>query len=406
MLNGQRQLTTKRFIPLALGVTAALVVTACGSSSTTATSSTSAAAGGGASSSAAGSAVAGSGAAGSGAAGSGAAGSGDALPAVPEGDTVQVTLITKDSINPFFIAMQEGAKAAAEKDNVELTIAAGKADGDEDGQIQAIENAISRGDQGILIVPNGPGVNPAIVKARDAGLFVIALDTPPDPADTVDITFATDNFKAGELIGKWTAGTLAGKPAVIAMLDIFNDKIVSVDYNRDQGFLTGMGIPVNDKAVNADEEASGNYSGGTYTIVCNEPTQGTQDGGKTAMENCLSKNPDINVVYSVNEPSGQGAAAALESAGNTDALIVSIDGGCDGVKSVADGTFGATAQQYPLRMAQLGVDAITTIARGGEKPALSPGLEFYDTGVALVTDQPVTGLDSITSAEGTELCWG
>ena len=388
---------TKRLAAAVVAAATAVTLTACGSSSDTASSS---------STSAAATSAAASGASGA-ASGSAAAGSGDAsLAPVPEGDTVQVTLITKDSINPFFIAMQEGAKAAAEKDNVELTIAAGKADGDEDGQIQAIENAISRGDQGILIVPNGPGVNPAIVKARDAGLFVIALDTPPDPADTVDITFATDNFKAGELIGKWTAGTLAGKPAVIAMLDIFNDKIVSVDYNRDQGFLTGMGIPVNDKAVNADEEATGNYSGGTYTIVCNEPTQGTQDGGKTAMENCLSKNPDINVVYSVNEPSGQGAAAALQSAGNTDALIVSIDGGCDGVKSVADGTFGATAQQYPLRMAQLGVDAITTIARGGEKPALSPGLEFYDTGVALVTDKPVTGLDSITSAEGTELCWG
>ena len=136
------------------------------------------------------------------------------------------------------------------------------------------------------------------MKARDAGLFVIALDTPPDPADTVDVTFATDNFKAGELIGKWTAGTLAGKPAVIALLDLFNDKIVSVDYNRDQGFLTGMGIDTVDKAKNGDEDATGNYSGGTYTIVCNEPTQGNQDGGKTAMENCLSKNPDINVVYS------------------------------------------------------------------------------------------------------------
>src|SRR3954453_22266228 len=187
MQNGRRRLPTKRLFPLALGVAAAMVVTACGSSDT-ASSSTSAAAGGGSSSAAAGSA-----AAGSGAAGSGAAGSGAELPAGPEGDTVQVTLITKDSINPFFIAMQEGAKASAEKDNVALTIAAGKADGDEDGQIQAIENAISRGDKGILIVPNGPGVNPAIVKAREAGLFVIALDTPPDPADTVDITFATDN---------------------------------------------------------------------------------------------------------------------------------------------------------------------------------------------------------------------
>ena len=268
MRHGDKKSLTGRLVPLMLATTAAaLLLSACGSSSDTATSSTS---------SAAASAAATGNASGS-ASGSAAPSSGQAsLAPVPEGDTVQVTLITKDSINPFFIAMQEGAKAAAEKNNVELTIAAGKADGDEDGQIQAIENAISRGDQGILIVPNGPGVNPAIVKAREAGLFVIALDTPPDPADTVDITFATDNFKAGELIGQWTAGTLAGKPAVIALLDIFNDKIVSVDYNRDQGFLTGMGIPVNDKAVNADEEATGNYSGGPYTIVCNEPTQGTR----------------------------------------------------------------------------------------------------------------------------------
>src|SRR6478609_10062281 len=395
MQNGVRRLPNKRLMMLAFGVAAALVVTACGGSSTTATSSTSAAAGGGASSAASG-----------GASGSAAAGSGGALAPVPEGDTVAVTLITKDSVNPFFIAMQEGAKAAAEKDNVTLTVAAGKADGDEDGQIQAIENAISRGDQGILIVPNGPGVNPAIVKARGAGLFVIALDTPPDPADTVDITFATDNFKAGELIGKWTAAQLGGKPATIAMLDLFNDKVVSVDYNRDQGFLTGMGIDTKDKTKNGDEDATGSYSGGTYTIACNEPTQGNQDGGKTAMESCLSKNPDINVVYTINEPAAAGASSALEAAGNSGALIVSVDGGCDGVANVAAGVIGATSQQYPVRMAQLGVDAITTIARGGEAPAVTPGLEFYDTGVALVTDKPATGVDSITSAEGAEICWG
>ena len=108
--------------------------------------------------------------------------------------------------------------------------------------MQAIEDAIARGDEGILITPNGPGVNPAIKKARDAGLYVIALDTPPDPADTVDITFATDNFKAGELIGKWTARPSSpARRRPSRMLDLFNDKIVSVDYDRDQGFLTGHG---------------------------------------------------------------------------------------------------------------------------------------------------------------------
>ncbi len=225
---------TKRLGVAVIAAAAALTLTACGSSSDTATSSTASAA----ATSAAATSKASSAASGTAAPGSAQA----SLAPVPEGDTVAVTLITKDSVNPFFVAMQEGAKAAAEKDNVTLTVAAGKEDGDEDGQVQAIENAISRGDKGILITPNGPGVNPAITKAREAGLFVIALDTPPDPADTVDITFATDNFKAGELIGKWTAAQLGGKEATIAMLDLFNDKIVSVDYNRDQGFLTGMGI--------------------------------------------------------------------------------------------------------------------------------------------------------------------
>lgn len=322
------------------------------------------------------------------------------------GKQVAVSLITKDSTNPFFVAMQEGAKKAASTEGVKLTIAAGKADGDEAGQVQAIENAIARGDKGILITPNGPGVNPAIKKARDAGLYVIALDTPPDPADTVDITFATDNFKAGELIGKWTAGQLAGKPAVIALLDLFNDKIVSVDYNRDQGFLTGMGIPTGDRKKNGDEPKTGNYSGGTYQIACNEPTGGAEDGGRTAMENCLSKNPNVNVVYTINEPSAVGARKALQAAGRQDVTIVSVDGGCNGVQQVKDGVIGATSQQYPLKMAELGVQAIKKIATGGEKPKTSDGLSFFDTGVALVTDKAVPGVDSIDTATGAQRCWG
>jgi fructose transport system substrate-binding protein len=325
------------------------------------------------------------------------------------GENVAVTLITKTSTNPFFIAMQEGAKAAGEKNGVSITTAAGKADGDTDTQVKAIEAAVARGDQGILITPAAAGVNSAIDNARNAGLYVIALDTPPDPPDTVDITFATDNFKAGELIGQWAAGQMDGKKATIAMLDLFNDKIVSVDFNRDQGFLTGMGIDVKDKMKNGDEDKTGKYTGGKggdYEIVCNEPTQGASDEGKTAMENCLSKNKNINLVYSINEPSGGGAAEALKDAG-VQATIVSVDGGCDpGLKLVKDGTIGATSQQYPVKMAELGVEAIKKIAEGGEKPAVTPGKDFYDTGVALVTDKKVEGLDSISVAEGEKLCWG
>ena len=94
--------------------------------------------------------------------------------------------------------MQKGAEDAAAKNGVTLTKAAGAKDGDEDGQVKAIEAAVARGDKGILIAPNGPGVNDALDNAKSQGIFTIALDTPPDPADTVDLIIATDNFKAGD----------------------------------------------------------------------------------------------------------------------------------------------------------------------------------------------------------------
>jgi fructose transport system substrate-binding protein len=327
--------------------------------------------------------------------GSGATGGG--------GEKIGVTLITKDSNNPFFVTMQTGAKAFAEKQgNINLTIASGKQEGDDQGQIDAIEASIAKGDKGILITPMSTGVNSAIKKARDAGLYVIALDTPPDPPDTVDITFATDNFKAGKLIGQWAQVQMAGKPAVIAMLDLFNDKVVSVDYNRDQGFLTGMGIAVNDPKKNGDEAKTGNYNGGTYTIVCNEAGNGAADGGRAAMERCLSKNPDINLVYTINEPAAAGAYQALKKAGKEKGVtIVSVDGGCAGVRNVKAGVIAATSQQYPLKMAALGVQAVVNFAKTGKKVS-----GYHDTGVNLITGKPQSGVPSKNLAFGLANCWG
>lgn len=325
------------------------------------------------------------------------------------GGTVGVSLILKNTSNAFFVSMEKSAQAAASSMGVSLTVAAGKEDGDTASQISAIEAAVAKGDKGILITPSGDAVVPALDAARKAGLLVIALDTPPNPATAVDITFATDNYNAGQLIGKWTAGQLAGKKATIAMLDLFNDSVVSVDTGRDQGFLNGMGIvQQEDKSGNGKEPPTGKYSGGDYEVVCHQPTNGAVDGGKTAMETCLAKNPDINVVYTINEPAAQGAEDALKAAGkDKGVLIVSVDGGCKpGLELVSSGVIGATAQQYPGKMATLGMQAIKDLADGKPKPAVSPGLDFFNTGVALVTDKPVDGVPSISVADGQKICWG
>ncbi|MEU8695970.1 substrate-binding domain-containing protein [Streptomyces sp. NPDC048665] len=326
------------------------------------------------------------------------------------GGKVGVSLILKTLTNPYFVSMEKDAKTQAAKDNVSLTVAAGNTDGDTQTQITAIDNAISRGDKGILITTNGDAVNAALNRAKQAGLFVIALDTAPNPASVANITYATDNEQAGKLDGQYAAAALNGKPAVIAMLDLFNNQVVSVDINRDHGFLEGMGIDPGSKTENGKEAKSGKYTGGkggSYTIACHQPTQGAIDGGRTAMENCLSANPNINVVYAINEPAGEGAYNALKAAGKEkNVAIYAIDGSCAGLKNLTSGEFAADAVQYPGKMASLGVDSIAKLARGGSKPSVTDGKSFYDTGTALAAAKPLGGLTVQSPSQAASECWG
>jgi fructose transport system substrate-binding protein len=317
-------------------------------------------------------------------------------------DAVSACLITKTDTNPFFVKMKEGAEAKAAELGVTLKSFAGKIDGDHETQVAAIETCIADGASGILLTASDTSaIVQSVQKARDAGLVVIALDTPLNPIDAADATFATDNFLAGELIGKWAAGKLGADGvanAKIAMLDLAVSQ-PSVDVLRDQGFLTGFGIDVVDGNKWGDETDP--------RIVGHDVTAGNEEGGRKAMENLLAKDPMINVVYTINEPSAAGAYEALKSFGReNDVLIVSVDGGCPGVANVKDGVIGATSQQYPLQMAALGVEAIKAWADSGAKPEPTPGKDFFDTGVSLVTDEPVDGVESIDSTEGAALCWG
>lgn len=317
------------------------------------------------------------------------------------GHETTACLITKTDTNPFFVKMREGADAKAAELGMTLNSYAGKVDGDHETQVQAIETCIANGAKGILLTASDTAaIVPAVEQAREAGLLVIALDTPLNPIDAADMTFATDNFLAGELIGRWAAAQLGDDAAnaKIAMLDLAISQ-PTVGVLRDQGFLTGFGIDVVDPNKWGDETDS--------RIVGNDVTAGNEEGGRKAMENLLAKDPSINVVYTINEPAAAGAYEALKDIGReNDVLIVSVDGGCPGVQNVKEGVIGATSQQYPLLMAALGVEAIAAWAKDGTKPAATEGKDFFDTGVALVTDKPAEGVESIDTAEGTDLCWG
>ena len=299
--------------------------------------------------------------------------------------TIKVGLITKDVTNPFFVKMKLGARAQAKKLGAELVYAAGKNSSDNASQIAAIENMTTSGVKGILItVADAKAENAAISKARKAGVLVIALDSPTDPRSAVDALFATNNFNAGVLIGKYARAATKGKTVTIGMLDEHAGS--SVGALRHNGFLKGFGIKANNKQ-----------------IACVGNGQGQTAPSQTAMENCLQKSPNINVVYTINEPSAKGAWNALKNAGKTKAAttIVSVDGGCAGVRNVRAGIIDATSQQYPLLMASRGVTAVVNYAKNGKKVK-----GYTDTGVKLIAKKALKGVPSKTVAYGLKNCWG
>ncbi|WP_292855415.1 substrate-binding domain-containing protein [Mesorhizobium sp.] len=299
-------------------------------------------------------------------------------------DEVIVGLVTKTEVNPFFVKMRQAAEEEAKAKGVKLIARAGKFDGDNEGQVTAIEDLISAGAKGILVTPNNStGMLGIIKKARDAGVLVIALDTATDPADAVDATFATDNFEAGVQQGAYARKALGDKKPVLAMLD--GTPGGTVDTFRHNGYLKGFGLAEGDPA-----------------IAGSAITNGAQDKGQVGMENLLSKNGDINAVYTINEPAAAGGYAAIKSFGKEgDIVLTSIDGGCAGVRNVKAGKIAATVMQFPYKMAAMGVDAVVEYAASGKKPS-----GFVNTGSFLITDKPIPGIDSKDTEWGLKNCWG
>jgi fructose transport system substrate-binding protein len=296
----------------------------------------------------------------------------------------KVGLVTKTDTNPYFVVLRSAAKAAAAAQGADFSALAGQFDGDNDGQVRAIENLIQQGANTILITPSSStGVLDAIARAREAGVLVIALDTATEPETAVDATFATDNVEAGRQQGAYVKAALAGVPPKLLMVD--GTAGSTVDNQRHGGFLKGIGL-----------------TDGSPEIKGRTPANGDQSIAQQGMENLLQRTTDINAVYSMNEPMGRGAYAALNARGLVGRVIMgSIDGGCEGVKNVKDGQYEATVMQFPRKMAEQGVTAAVAYAKTGRKPS-----GFINTGSAVITDKPLPGVESHDSAWGLQNCWG
>jgi len=290
--------------------------------------------------------------------------------------------LVKTLTNPYFVAMQPVAKAEAAKLGVKLVYEAGKYDGDTATQISQIDDLITQGAKAIVLIPSiSAGIVPAVKRATAKGITVIALDTATDPTNAVTAFYATDNYEAGVLNGLWARKAMQGITPKIALLEGTPGSEVNSD--RMGGFLAGFGL-------NAKQY-----------VVSDQITNGDQGQGQTKMENVLTAHPDVNLVWTINEPAALGAATAIKAKGLTGKIkVVSMDGGCRGIRAVRDGIISTDVMQFPAKMAKLGVDYAVQAAQGKKIPA------FIDTGEVLVTQSAQPFVPSSSVSFGLSNCWG
>jgi fructose transport system substrate-binding protein len=298
----------------------------------------------------------------------------------PHAKTISICFLVKTLTNPYFVAMKPVAQAEATKLGVKLIYEAGKYDGDNATQTAQVDDCTTRGVGAIVLIPElSSGIVPAVRRATAKHIAVLALDTATIPVSAVTSFVATNNFLAGVKNGQWAKKAMGKTKPVIALLEGTPGSSVNTD--RMGGFLQGFG------------------SGRKY-VVSDLITSGDQAKGQTAMENALTAHPTINLVWTINEPAALGAATAIRAKGMAGKVkIVSMDGGCRGIKAVQSGTINTDVMQFPGKMAKLGVSYGYQAANGKHIPAK------VDTGEPLVTKNAY-GLAHKSIQFALSNCWG
>ena len=262
--------------------------------------------------------------------------------AAPTSITIGIALSTLN--NPYFVTMENAAKAEAAAKGVTLIVADGQ--NDLAKQTSEIEDFISKKVNGIIVNPvDSNGIVPAIKEANAANIPVIAADRGVGPGAQTAAFIASDNVQAGKLSASACFKALGGKGNVAV--------------------LTGTpGASATNDRTKGLQEALAAYPG--ITVVAEQTAQFDRATALTVMENILQAHPDIVGLFSENDEMSLGAIQALKGVSKAGTVkVCSIDGEAAGLAAVQAGTILETIGQQPAYMATTALDDLVTLAQGG-----------------------------------------
>jgi ribose transport system substrate-binding protein len=267
-----------------------------------------------------------------------------------------VALVLKTLNHPFFVDMRRGAQEAADRLGVTLQVQAAEREIDVEKQMQIVENLIQTGIQALAITPSGSReIVSALVKARDAKVPIIVVDTRVDEKAAADAgvhteTFVgSDNYEGGKLAGEYLLKASGGKARV--------------------GILEGIpGHETGDSRLRGFRDAVKGTPG--VAIVASQPANWERDQGFNVFQNMLQAHPDIDSLFACSDLMALGALEAIAAAGKTGKIrVIGFDALEDAKKAIGEGRMAASVAQFPAEMGRVAVESAVKVIRGETVPA-------------------------------------
>ncbi len=269
-----------------------------------------------------------------------------------------IALVVKTLNNPFFNDMQKGAEEAAKRLNVNLLVQAAEREVDVEKQMQIIENLIQSRVSALCVTPSGSKeIVPAIVKANQANIPVVILDTRVNPealqaaGGKIATFIGSDNLEGGKLAGEFMVKALGGKGKVAILEGI-------------PGHETG------DSRLKGFRQAVAGSPG--IQIVSSQTANWERDQGYNVFQNMLQAQPEIQGLFACSDLMALGAVEAIAAAGKTGKLtVIGFDAFSEAREAVLKNVMGATVAQFPADMGRQGVESAVRVLKGESIPAES-----------------------------------
>lgn len=270
-------------------------------------------------------------------------------------EDITIGLFVPSTTNDFWNTLTAGAREEAAKLGVKLIVQASTDDADASAGITKIQNLITNGAQGLVVVPLAPTYQPVLERALSQDIPVVCANSCIPDWDGQTSLIETNNVHAGELAGEYIK-RLTGGSGVVGMLNCY------------------AGIPSCDQRIDgAKSVLSGNKVVGELDVRC------ARELAVKATQNILTANPDLKVLYATCGQAALAASTTLRGRGHADVPVIGVDGVREEIEAILAGTMNATIAQFPAKMGSLGVDQAVKAIRG------EATTKHIDSGEELVT---------------------